>query len=408
MTTHAYQSGLVRCWNGIARLRGHANTRLSSNEIQEKASRSYPVGPDPAPQTLASLDILVDAINETGKLHAFGRFYVHQFLTGLLRNRRRLEAFWAAHPETLTQNIRKPIIILGLPRSGTSFLFNLLGQDPANRYLANWETTVSQVPPRHITRPQRDPRRRIGRLLMQFQRYLAPHLEDIHEFHLDGPEECTPLLMQGFDTQALAGMFDIPAYSEWLDTVDHRATYAHHKRILQTLQGSYPGERWLLKSPDHLAALGPILATYPDACLVHLHRDPVQAVSSWASLNAAFRGIWSHPIDNEQLGVQVLERLARDMDAYLGARHSTGDERILDLPYRTLLRDPLAAVESIYRHFNLHLSDSARSQLQSFLSLDLKKSRSHKYAPEDFGLTSDRIRQRFSSYIDRFVERAGA
>lgn len=407
MTRQAHQSGLVRCWNGLAGLRRDAGQVLSIDEMQAAAAAKCQAGPPPEPGTSAAFEILVDAINQTGKLHAFGRFYVRQFLTGLLVNRRRLGAHWAAHPDIFDLETGRPVIILGLPRSGTSFLFNLLGQDPAHRHLANWETTVSQVPPRRATRPQDDPRRRIGRMLILFQRYLAPHLEDIHEFHLDGPEECTPLLMQGFDTQALAGMFDIPEYSAWLDSVDHRPTYAHHKRILQTLQATYSGERWLLKSPDHLAALGPILETYPDACLVHLHRDPVQAVSSWASLNGAFRGIWSESIDSDRLGTQILDRLATDMDAYLAARDAIAgaETRILDLPYHNLIDDPLAAVERIYSHFDLPLSDAARSQFSTFLSLDRKKSRGHSYAPEDFGLSPALIRERFAAYIDRFVGR---
>lgn len=410
MTRRLHQSGLVRCWNAVSRLRGGTRRALSKDRMLAAAAAKYPASPQLEPDTSAAFGTLVDAINDTARLHAFGRFYVSQFLTGLLVNRRRLGAYWAEHRDIFEAELRKPVIILGLPRSGTSFLFNLLAQDPAHRYLANWETTVSQAPPPRVSRPEDDPRRRVGRLLMLFQRYLAPHLEDIHEFHLDGPEECTPLLMQGFDTQALAGMFDIPAYSAWLDTVDHRPAYAHHKRILQTLQATYPGQRWLLKSPDHLAALGPLLQTYPDACLVHLHRDPVQAVSSWASLNAAFRGIWSEEIDSGPLGAQILDRLAKDMDAYLAARDriAGAEARILDLPYRELIGAPLAAVERIYAHFDLELNDSARSRLNAFLSLDRKKQRSHAYAPEDFGLSPERIRKRFAHYIDRFVERTPA
>lgn len=402
MDAPPYQSRLVRYWNRIAALGPVHDTRLSAAVIRAKARAACPAAPDMADDPADALKILIEAINDTADLHAFGRFYVGQLLTGLLANRRHLAALWNDRPEILEQSLSRPLIILGLPRSGTSFLFNLLSRDPAHRYLTNWETTVSQIPPKRIRRPNADPRRRIGRLLMHFQRYLAPPLEHIHEFYLDGPEECTPLLMQGFDTQALAGMFNVPRYSNWLDSVDHLPTYRHHRRILQTLQTSYPAERWLLKSPDHLAALGPILTTYPDACLIHLHRDPVQSVSSWASLNAAFRGIYSAQVRSAELGAQVLERLATDMDAYLAARDRHSGERILDLPYRMLIGDPLATVGKIYEYFNLNLSTSARAQIQAFIAADRDKPRSHKYAPEDFGLAPGQIRERFARYLQRF------
>lgn len=404
MSIQPHQSALVRGWNALSRLtRPGASATISVEDLLERAVRACPEGGDTPATVRSALTTLVDALNTSAQLHSFGRYYVSQLLSGLLLNRRRLTRLWAEYAVILQGPVRKPLIILGLPRSGTSFLFNLLANDPAHRYLTNWETTVSQIPPKHIpSSPMRDPRRRTGKVLMQFQRYLAPQLEEIHEFHLDGPEECTPLLMQGFDTQALGGMFNVPDYSRWLDGVDHLATYEHHKRVLQTLQTCYPAERWLLKSPDHLAGLDSILRVYPDACLVHLHRDPVQSVSSWASLNATFRGICSARIDATELGAEILERLATDMDAYLKVRQTAAPERFLDLPYKQLIAEPFSTVEIIYAHFGLPLSAAARSRIEIFLNADREKARSHRYTPEDFGLSAGAIRKRFADYMALF------
>lgn len=404
MSIQPYRSTVVRSWNAVSRLlEGGSAPVISTQALLSRAMRTCPEAGEFQLELRTALSTLVSALNETAALHPFGRYYVTQLLTGLLTNRRRLFKLWTEQPAILTTPVSRPLIILGLPRSGTSFLFNLLANDPAHRYLTNWETTVSQIPPR-TPRAERlqDPRRRTGTALMWFQRYLAPQLEQIHEFHLDGPEECTPLLMQGFDTQALAGMFNVPAYSHWLNEVDHLPTYRHHKRILQTLQSSYPGERWLLKSPDHLAAIPEILQVYPDACLVHLHRDPVQSVSSWASLNAAFRGICSERIDEAELGTQILDRLATDMDAYLKAREVAAPERFLDLPYKRLIAEPMATVERIYAHFGLEFTLEAREQILTFLNADREKSRSHRYTPEAFGLNATQIRERFSAYMQGF------
>lgn len=401
----AYRSPLARTWNALAAVLppAIAPRRLDVDEMIARVARKRGAGEWQRGPHVEAARRLVEAIEQTGRPHAFGRLYLREMFCGLFDARAALEAHWQRFPQILEQAVPRPLVILGLPRSGTSFLFNLLANDPAHRYLRNWETTVSQIPPPRPTSFDADPRRRVGARLMRLQRHLAPTLEHIHEFHLDGPEECTPLLMHGFATQALAGMFDVPAYSRWLDTVDHLPDYAHHKRVLQTLQAAYPAERWLLKSPDHLAGLDALLEVYPDACLIHLHRDPVQSVASWASLNAAFRGICSPQLDAGALGAQVLDRLATDMDAYLLARERHPASRFLDLPYRELIAAPVATVARIQAHFGLDQSEAARNAIDAFLGADREKVRSHRYRPEDFGLTPEGIRTRFGNYIARFA-----
>jgi len=322
-------------------------------------------------------------------------------LVGLLANRLKLVDFWKHQPQVLNEKVTAPLIILGLPRTGTSFLFELLAQDPAHRYLTNWEATVAQVPPVGHYIWEKDPRRILGRRLMRFQNYLAPQMREIHSFHLDGPEECTPLLMQGFSTLALASMFNVPQYSEWLNTAPHAESYHHFKKILQTLQWKYPGERWLLKSPSHIEAVDSLLDVFPDARLVQTHRDPVKAVASFASLSAAFRGICSSKIDMEELGQQALNRLSRDFSTYLRVRKTCDSSRFFDLMYRDLIDDPAASVDRVYQHFGIELSAQARQQMKSYLGRE-REGGGHSYSPEDFGLSAEQIREQFSDYIEAF------
>ncbi|MCG5497642.1 sulfotransferase family protein [Ectothiorhodospira variabilis] len=403
----SYQCGFVRAWNIVAHLR---NSRadgvyrgIALNEVLGDGS----IGIDRGDEFKESgygrgLTQLVRSINESSKLHPFGRYYVTAMLKGLLQQRAELESLWIREPGILTQEkVARPIVILGLPRSGTSFLFNLLAQEPAHRFLRNWETTVSQVP-RERAFFHGDRRRQAGRYLMWFQNQIAPRLKDIHEFNLDGPEECTPLLMQGFSTQAFAGFFDAPSYSTWLDTADHLEVYEHHKKIIQTLQWQLKRDRWVLKSPDHIAGVEAILKVYPDACLVHLHRDPVQSVVSWASLNSVFRGIHSAEVDPERLGAQVLERLGNDMDRYMSARARLDARRFLDVSYDALINDPLNTIGGIYDYFGLEWSGSSKAAMTDFVRRDRKKSRSHRYAAGEYGLSACQIRERFNQYIERF------
>ena len=355
---------------------------------------------------LEGLERLVEDFNHYGGFHHFGRFYVGQFLHGLLVERLQLAKFWAEHPEILETGVPRPLVIVGLPRTGTSFLFNLLARDPAHRYLTNWEASVSQVPPGRRQRKglRRDPRRRKGRLMLAFQKYLMPEIEKQHAFLLDGPEECTPILMQGFSTQAFAGMFDVPDYSSWLDTADRLPSYRHHRRVLQTLQWTYPGQRWLLKSPDHIGALDALLRVYPDACVVCTHRDPANAVTSWASLAYSFRSIYYENPDPERLGKQALERLARDTDAFLGARESLPADSFFDVDFSELVERPLDIVQSIYGRFALPLADEALQAMRGHLARDAGfRPGRHRYSPADFGLTATGIRDRFSAYCSRFT-----
>jgi hypothetical protein len=288
-----------------------------------------------------------------------------------------------------------------LPRTGTSLLVKLLAQDPAHRVLTNWETTLSPLPPRNPCRMSADPRRSRAKWLLKFQSHLAPRLSAIHDFHLDGPEECTTLLMQEFTALAMAVMFNVPAYSQWLNDASHAAAYRHHKRVLQTLQWTYPGERWLLKAPGHVAALDELLAVYPDACIVQTHRDPTKAVSSCAALGNVFRGICANPVNAAETGRQTLERLAIDLNRFLRRRRELDARRFFDVQYRDLVRDPLNEARRLYAHFGLPLTAETEERMRSFLVNDRKERKErggHQYAPEDFGLTAEGIRERFKDY----------
>lgn len=399
-----YQCAAVKAWNTIAPLAPSRimSPALSLETLLQAAVKDAACSDFGTTTFIEPLEKLLESINTTGDLHPFGKFYVKKMITGILVNRLKLVELWKLYPEILHESIPSPIIILGLPRTGTSLLFNLLAQDPAHRYLSNWEATVSQVPPEGVYNYKQDPRRKLGKYLMKFQHYLAPQMDELHTFYLDGPEECTSILMQEFTTQALAGMFNAPSYSAWLDIAPHTATYYQHKRVLQTLQWKYPATRWVLKSPAHVEAIASVMEVYPDAHLVQMHRDPVKAVSSFASLCAAFRGICSHTIDFKELGSQAISLLAIDFERYLEQRRSYDPSRFLDLQYTDLVRAPLETTQQIYDHFGLTLSAEAEKHMKTFLAKDRKSKSSHRYSPQDFGLTPQLIRKRFKGYIDDF------
>ena len=403
MLTKPYQSTMVRAWNNLAKVLPDSlmSPQLELAPLLARAVTLAKVEDFGGDDFHEPLQQLLCSLGEGDKLHSFGRFYSKQMILGLLVNRLKLVDSWKRQPQVLDENITSPLIILGLPRTGTSFLFELLAQDPAHRYLTNWEATVAQVPSPGGYSWAQDPRRKLGRRLMGFQNYLAPQMREIHSFHLDGPEECTPLLMQGFSTLAIASMFNVPSYSAWLDHACHDSSYRHFKKVLQTLQWKYPGQRWLLKSPSHIEAVDSLLGVFPDARLVQTHRDPVKAVASFASLCAAFRGICCSSIDMDELGEQVLNRLSHDFSAYLRVRKTCAHEHFYDLMYSDLVANPEASIDSIYQYFGMELTDQARQQMAAYLGRE-REGGGHSYSPEDFGLSAGQIRARFQDYIEAF------
>lgn len=350
------------------------------------------------------LEILVDSMNQNDGFHPFGRFFTRQMIIAMLIHRLRLSRLLTTHPEICGERIVRPLFILGLPRSGTTLLFNLLAGDPAHRFMHNWEAFTGQVPPRGTYTFASDPRRRQAKWVLRFVKYLARDLDTLHEFLPDGPEECTPIVMQGFASQSFVGNYHVPQYASWLDGADHLPTYLHHQRVLQALQWKYPGDRWLLKSPEHIAAIDAIIRVYPDARIVHIHRNPVKSVASWASLNLCYRGIWYPEVDTGVLGRDVLERLASDMDRCLVARRAHDTGQFFDLQYGDLVRDPLDALRRIYGHFGFEMTAQMEPYVRAHTAANPQhKHGHHKYDPEDFGLTEAMILRRFEAYISEFA-----
>lgn len=396
------QPFFIRLWNSFASSRPSKEPLLRS-ELMEAAKQRAGLADYGELDFVEGLDLFIAALETGADFHAFGRFQLRQLLIAMLVHRLRLVALTQKHPEILKEHVRRPLFVLGMPRTGTTLLFNLLAKDPKHRFLHNWEAFIGQVPPPGKYSFERDPRRRQARWMLRVQKHLMPGLDAIHEFSPGGPEECTPILMQSFATQAFAGGWDVPAYSDWLDRADHDGTYRHHHRVVQALQWKYPATRWVFKSPDHLASVDTLLKRYPDACLIHIHRDPAQAVSSWASLNQVYRRVYYEQVDRQELGQQVLRRLAADAERCTYQRERIESGRVLDLAYPDLVDRPIETIRSVYECFGLDLSPEAVSLMQSHLKESPKgKHGAHRYGPEDFGLSTEEIRKRFGRYLDRF------
>lgn len=394
----------VRGWNAVGRLLGWSSPRdsaLAIGPLLEAAIRRTGLTDLGDESFREPLTRLLDAANTSAALHAFGRQAARWMITELLCNRLRVEDAWRRHPELGHVVITAPTIILGPPRSGTTLLLNLLACDPDHRTLTHWEGTQPVAGSGGFgTRPVRRLRSAIG---LQLNYYLSPPLRVIREAHVDGPDEGTALLLANFTSQAFAGPLDAGAYLDWLDERDYSASLRYHRRQLTALQERPATRRWLLKSPHFLPALRAVLDAYPDAHVIHMHRDPASVLPSAASLTAAFRAVFTERLDGADIGAQTARLVANGLRRAAAARRDDDGHRVVDVQYADLTRDPIGVVRQVYGRLGLPLPMRMLDRMQAWLAAAGAWRSRHRYSLEPFGLDAGRIDREFAWYRARFA-----
>jgi hypothetical protein len=392
---------LNRVGTGLARI-GFDLPSLAPSSVVAAAAKlagSHDMGSDTYRQPL---EIFLDACAREAELTTFGRILITKMLAGALANRIELHRWSQQHPEVRDERIESPWIIVGLPRTGTSVLSQLLGLDPMARPLLQWEA-AHLIPPSTLEEADQDPR--IARTAKELDGLmkLNPPLKAMHPFGATLAQECVTLFMYDVRTLALETQAHVPTYARWLEQADMAPAYAQHRLALQTLQSRQPTERWVLKTPNHLWHLEALLATYPDARIIWTHRDPGPVVTSLASLaNAGQR-----PLTRRADPRPAAEEWKRKCAFALGSA-MTFDERSDDgwcqhLHYDELMADPVAAVRSLYRTFGEEVSDLHARRMRAYLQYRPKDAFGrHRYDPADFGWTYTGLAEEFRVYSDRY------
>jgi hypothetical protein len=345
------------------------------------------------------LEVLLDSIQREAHLHTVGWHLMLRQIIRRLSIRLEMQAYWKRYPETLENVIARPLFIVGLPRTGTTFLFNLLAQDPAHRWLSNWEA-LSPLPPR---KPGPDDRRCRATRANRMLNWLVPDMRRKHAFAADNPSECFHLLLTTFESEIMPFIIDLPTYQTWLYSRNRLAGYRFYRNQLHVLQHQRWGKRWLLKTPFHIFNLDVLLTVFPDACIIQTHRDPLKALPSTCSLQASFRDLYAETIDCSGLGKQTLEHFAYGLDRCLEVRAKVHADHFWDVDYLTLLRNPVAVVGDIYRHFGFPLTDEVIVKMRAHLANNPQdKHGTHRYSLEEFGLAAETITKRFKQYTQQF------
>ncbi len=371
-------------------------------EVVSKAAAETGLDDLGDPAWREALGVLLDAVEREAALNDIGRMILRTWIHERLVNRLQLTAWVSAHPAVRDEAVREPIVVVGMLRTGSTLLCELLAADPGNRPLMKWEG-LHAIPPPETDTFESDPR-----IASEVERQeaiysMVPQLKAVHWEPGDGPTECVALLTQSFRAQDWYGLFRVPSYIEWLHHCDMQPAYNYHRLSLQVLQSRAPG-RWSLKAPGHLLALDQLVATYPDARIVVLHRDPVRTVASSASLSVTARPDSLSDADFEgYYGPMWVDVLGTMVDRLVEHRDRVGDARFYDLHYRELAADPVAAVSGIYAHFGETLSPVAETRMRAHLAAHPKGEHgAHAYTLADFGLRETDVRDRFAAYCERF------
>jgi hypothetical protein len=378
--------------------------RLDASVLTEEARRQTRLDDFGDPALDEPLRRLIRSYEHEAGLTLIGRIAARQDTLRLLANRLRMEADRRRHPEIAAVEIRRPLFVTGLPRTGTTLLHGLLAQDPASRVPYNWESMFPSPPPeraRHRTDP------RIGwseRQIRWFHR-LNPEFRKIHAVGARMPEECLIITSHSFLSFQFQTAHRVPSYQAWLEAQDLRPSYAAHRRFLQHLQWRCPAAHWVLKAPAHLYGIRALLETYPDAGIILTHRDPLEVVPSMASLHVTLRSTFSDTIDPQATAAEATRRWAEGITRALRERDagSVAPERFLDVMYVDLVRDPIGTVQRVYRHFGLPLTKAFEVRMRRFLAENPKdKHGQHQYTLAQFGLDREEESERYRAYRERF------
>ena len=356
------------------------------------------------PSYREGLEVLVESLETEAKLSQIGRYAASGMIVENLVARLQIIDYRKQHPDICTRPIERPLIVAGLPRTGTTILFELLAQDPALRSPLTWEVSKPAPPARPETFDS-DPRIvEVERTLRQTDT-LAPDLKAIHAIGAQLPQECITILASHFASEQYSVSFHVPGYRTWCLNNDMTPAYHWHKCFLQHMQSHYMKDRWLLKAPAHIGYLDSLLALYPDACIVQTHRDPMDVIGSVSSLVCTLRGIYCDDVTPESAGPEEAEHFAELLRRGMQHRDALNKEsQFFDMQFQDIITDPMSAIRAMYEYFNFELPKQTAAAMQHYLDKrPREKHGKHRYTLEQFGLSKTKQAPLFEHYRQRYL-----
>lgn len=351
---------------------------------------------------LEALRVYLTSVEKEAELTDAGQTMLDQIIVGNLVSRLFTERGIEQYPECLNQPIIKPIIVTGLPRSGTTALHKILASAPSAQTPANWLCSFPMPRPPRETWHGLELYQMVDKA-MQAMNESAPELKKGHLFGAAETEECNRVLSHSFSTYALRALPYTPSYGEWVIRQDLTGAYLHHKKVLQLI-GSQNQKTWVLKDPLYMPFIDIILKLYPDACIVNACREPSEAVASVCNVMHTFGGPYQKNIDKHEFGRRTSEDYAFMMDRFMELRARSDPSRFLDVSYPDIVSDPVSLAKKIYKHFDIDIGTDGEANLKQWLA-DNAKDRfgKHSYTLDEYGLSREMVDERFAKYRKKFL-----
>ena len=353
------------------------------------------------------LDRLLESLAGEARLNELGVTIVASEVGAYLRTRLGIVAHRAAHPDLGERAITRPLVIVGQPRTGTTILYDLLAQDPANRAPLSWEVDLPCPPPATATYDT-DARIDQCEAASEMADLVIPGFRAFHPIGARLAQECVRMTGSEFRSMIFSVQYDVPTYNRWLlDEADLAPAYRWHRTFLEHLQSGHMADRWLLKSPAHLWHVGGLLAEYPDAVVIQTHRDPLKVIASVSALAAHLRRMASDapslPAAAEQYRHDIFDGLERGLaarrDGVLPA------EQVVDVQFTDFVAHPFATIAALYDRLGLALSAEAESRMRAFLASNPGDGGGggSRYRWADTGLDADELREQAREYQEHFA-----
>jgi hypothetical protein len=383
-----------------------AGSQMSLDPAELMASARAETGLDDfgSDEFVDRLRVLCRSMTEEGGFNGAGVMQQHVLLLGLLKNRLLIEDLVRRHPEILKERIESPIIICGLPRTGTTHLHNLMSADPALRSLPYWESLEPVLA--DLERPgpgEPDPRLARTDMALSFLNTALPYFNRMHEMTVDHTHEEIQLLAIDFSTMLFETTAPMPTWRDAYLARDQRPSYTYLRKILKVLQWLRGGTRWVLKTPQHLEQFPALVDTFPDATFVVTHRDPVSVTASMVTMIAYTARLTRDRVDVESMGDYWSDRLERMLRRCAEERDALPADRTIDVHFDEFMADDLAMVARVYDLAGQPLDDRATSAMASFMAEHPRgRHGAVEYDLAQFGLDAGERRRALAFYSDRF------
>jgi hypothetical protein len=378
---------------------GFSLGKITEASLLEAARRNTGLEDWGGEHFLEPFRVMLDDVAQSG-LTSLARISTRDIGLHCLTNRLRLTEYLKQHPRVGSHPIKRPVFILGFPRTGTTLLQNLLALDDQRRALPFWEI-MNPVPFHEDPVKDKKARIRAANAKLRIAYWVLPEMAAVHEIRAETLEECWPLLANGFTVMAWDMGSGWRTYGEWLLKHDMTKAYAEYKQVLQVMAQRQPQSDFVLKCPDHLWFVDALLENFPDAAIVWTHRDPVASIASYCSLISLNWRLMYGRFDPIEVGRHIENRFLNGIERAMAVRERVGEDMFFDVDFQTLCDDPVGVVGQITDNFGL--SQIPAEAINGYLEKKRQDAKgAHKYSIERYGLDPARIHERYAAYIDRF------